>query len=1095
MTCPRCHAENPAGMRFCGHCAAPLPILCPRCNTGNPPGNNFCGHCAAPLDGTADREANEPAPASSGELKRVTMLFCDLVGSTPLAERLGPETTHELIRWFIDTALAEVERYEGTTPQFSGDGFLALFGAPITHEDHVRRALLAALAIRESVTGITARPPDSRWPKLEMRIGIHTGLVVFGSVGGNLRMDPTAIGDAANVAARLHTSAEPGTILISGETCHLAQGFAQVERVGLLTLKGKDEPIAAYRLLGVSHRLIAEETRAAARPFVGRTSEVAALDELVPLVLGGRGQVVGIVGEPGIGKSRLLREFRQRLADAVRWIEGRCLSYGTMTPYLLVLDLLRGICGIVETDETAAIIGKLRSTLQKTGMPPGQDSVLLHLLGIVEPGAAPPLPSPEAVKRKTFETLRDLFIAAGRQRPLFFVLEDLHWLDKVSEEFLAFLGEIVGDTRILLLAAYRPEYRPPWIDKPYASQVPLNPLSRAESLNLVHAVPGHLDEGVTDAIVAKADGNPFFLEQLAFDAGEAHGARPAGLVPNTIRDVVMARIDRLPGNAKRLLQAASVIGRAFSLRLLRAVCQGSRPIEPDLRELIRLEFIHERFDSDRPAYVFHHALTQETAYASLLKRYRSKLHGLVGEAIEEFYEERTDEVAEPLAFHFGRSDAADKAVDYGILAAEKAQRRWANGEALAYFDDVLSRLQAMPDTGANRVRRIDGVLKQAEVKFALGEHTKHIAALEEISEIVQEANDPRRSATWHYWTGFLHSLTGSRPAVAIEHCREAAAIAARAGLDEIAGFATSSLAMAYIFAGRPRDAIECGERALAIFEPSGNLWWAGRTLWHLTLAANALGDWDRSLDYCRRALDHGTTLDEPRLKAIASWRMGSAHIQRGELEEGLEWCDKALSLAPIPYDVANARAVRGYGLVKAGKIDAGIAELTDAVAWFENSHLRQPSLRWALWLAEGHLRRGDHASARSLVDDILNESRSAGYLHLEALACWLRGECLSRDAPAAAEEYVETALRMFAEIGARNDLAMALVSRAGLRKRAGDLTVARQLLKQAGEIFTTLGTRGEPARVETALAELDRAPRARGARQDRVTRDRLPAGH
>jgi tetratricopeptide (TPR) repeat protein len=929
-----------------------------------------------------------------------------------------------------------------------------------------------------------------------MRIGIHTGLVVFGSVGGNLRMDPTAIGDAANVAARLQTSAEVGTILISEETSRLAQGYAQVEPVGLLTLKGKAEPFAAYRLLGVSHRLAADRASAAARPLVGRRSELAALGGLVASVAEGHGQLIGIVGEPGIGKSRLLHEFRNRLAGGMTWVEGRCLSYGTMTPYLLVLDLLRGICGILETDNTEAITARLRATLAEIGMNPDQDSaLLLHLLGIENLGEVPALPSPEAIKTKAFETLRQLIIGASRRRPLSLALEDLHWIDKVSEEFLAFLGEIAGRSRILLLATYRPGYRPPWIDKSYAGQVPLKPLSRAESLDLVRSLPGRLDQPVTEAIVSKADGNPFFLEQFAFDADEATGARPAEMVPNTIRDVVMARIDRLSSDAKRLLQTASVIGREFSLRLLRVVWQGSEPIEPHLRELIRLEFIFERFDNERTGYVFRHALTRETAYASLLKRYRTTLHAVVGTAIEEFYGERTDEVAEPLAFHFGRSNEADKAVDYAILAAEKAQRRWANGEALAYFDDVLSRLEAMPDTGANRVRRIDGVLKQAEVKFALGEHTKHIAALEGISEIVQEANDPRRSATWHYWTGFLHSLTGSRSEVAIEHCREAAAIASRAGLDEITGFATSSLAMVYVFAGRPQDAIECGERALAIFEPSGNLWWAGRTLWHLTLAANALGDWDRSLDYCRRALDHGTTLNEPRLKAIASWRMGSAYIQRGDLEEGLGWCDKALSLAPIPYDAANARAVRGYGLVKAGQIDAGIAELAGAVDWFENSHLRQPSLRWALWLAEGHLRRGDHTSARSLVDDILNESREAGYLHLEALACWLTGECLSPDAPEKAEGYVETALRMFAEIGARNDLAMALVSQAVLRKRAGDMLMARQLLNQAGEIFTTLGTRGEPARVETALAQLDGAPPAPGERQNRVAGDRLPAEH
>jgi class 3 adenylate cyclase/tetratricopeptide (TPR) repeat protein len=1058
-------------MRFCGHCAAPLPILCARCNAENPPENNFCGHCAAPLE----RAADEPIRAPSAELKRVSMLFCDLVGSTPLAERLGAETMHELIRWFIDTALAEVQRYEGTTPQFSGDGFLALFGAPITYEDHVRRALLAAIAIREAVTGNLAQVPDRRWPELQIRIGIHTGLVVFGSVGGNLRMDPTAIGDAANIAARLHTSAEPGTILISEETCRLAEGYAQVEPAGLLTLKGKDEPIAAYRLLGVSHHLATEGAPAASRPFVDRTNEIAILDGLVPSFEEGRGRLIGIVGEPGIGKSRLLDEFRGHLTGAVTWVEGRCLSYSTMTPYLLVLDLLRGICGIGETDTTEAVIAKLRATLAEVGMDPDQDSVLLHLLGIQELSGAPALPSPEAVKARAFTTVRQLILGASRRQPLFLVLEDLHWLDKVSEEFLAFLGEVVGDSRILLLATYRSGYRPPWIDQPYAGQLPLNPLSRADSLDLVRAVPGRLGEPVTDAIVSKADGNPFFLEQLAFDAGEATGARSVEMVPNTIRDVVMARIDRLPNDAKRLLQTASVIGREFSLRLLRAVWQGKDPIEPHLRELIGLEFIYERFDSERTAYVFRHALTQETAYASLLKRYRSTLHAAVGKAIEEIYEERTDEFAEPLAFHFGRSNDNDKAVDYAILAAEKAQRRCAYSDALDYFEGALRRLEEMPDIRPNRIRRVDAVIKQAEVKLALGRHAEHIGALDKIRNLVAEIEDPQRRVAWHYWTGYLHCLTGGRPVVTIDHCHEAAAIASAAGFNQLHGLVGTCLAQAYVVAGELHAAIEAGEHALSIFEAHTDPWLASRALWHLSSAANYLGDWEASFLYCRRALQYATDLDDLRFKTAALWRTGSAHIQRGDAEQGLRYCEEALALRPIPYESTLARTVRGYGMIKTGHVDAGVAELAGIVVWFEESRLAYVHSLARVWLAEGYLAQGNTIAARPLVEKIIETCRTAGYSHYEGLAHRVMADCVAREAPAKAAKHAGEALRLLERIGARNDFAKALVTRAALRRHAGDVPEARELLKQAHEIFVKLGTRGEPARVEAALADLDHA--------------------
>lgn len=1095
MRCSRCHAENPAGMRFCGQCAAPLGSVCPSCGAGNPPENKFCGQCAAPLDesvspGFAEPARDIPKPLAAptptakstlpGEMKQVTVLFCDIVDSTALTERLGPEAMRDLVSSFLATSLAEVHRYGGTAPQFSGDGFMAVFGAPLTYEDHVRRALLGALAIQRALSG-DAGEPDRERLDLPVRIGIHTGPVVFGPIGDKLPMDFTVIGDTANVAARLQQAAASGTILLSEATRLLGQGYARFEPVGPLTLKGKAEPILAYRLLGVSHRRSAldQSTSVHTTTFVDRESELAILNNFFRQVENGRSQAVGVVGEPGIGKSRLLAEFRLQLAEGrVTWVEGRCLSYGTAIPYLLVLDLLRSNCGIVETDIPEAITEKVRSGLQEVGMDPEQDSlVLLRLLGIKDDvGGSPALSNPETVKTKTFETFRQLSIKGSLQRPLALVVEDLHWVDKISEEFLGFLTENVLDARILLLATYRPGYRPPWIDKSYAGQTPLQPLSRGDSLHVVRSVlrADRLVDLVTEEIVAKGDGNPFFLEQLALHAGEARDLRADLMVPNTIHDVVMARIDRLPDEMKLLLQTAAVIGREFSPRLLNAVWKGREPLDTQLRELGRLEFVYERVESEGTMYVFRHALTQETAYGSLLEKHRRTYHGAVGHALEELYSGRTDEVAELLALHFGRSDEAEKAVDFAILAAEKAQRRWANNDALTYFNDALHHLDAMPDTPPNRLRRIDAVIKQAEVKFALGQHTEHIQALEKIRSIVDETDDPHRRAAWHYWTGFLHSMTGGRPDVAIERCREAAAIASAAGLEELDAFAESCLAHVYFVAGRLRDAVASGERALASFESRGNLWWAGRTLWHMSPAANALGEWDASLRYCRRGLEYGTVLNDLRLKAAGWLRMGSAYIQQGDCDRGLQCCNEALALAPIPYDVAMTKAVRGYGAIKAGRFDAGIAEMSEAVAWFESSHLHYTHQRFALWLAEGHLRGGDRASARPLIENALDTSRTTGYLHFEALACWLMGDYLAAEAPVAAQDYIETAMRILQRIDARNDLAKAMITRAMLRQAAGDLRTARQLLDQADTIFQTLGTLDEPARVKAARAALDR---------------------
>jgi tetratricopeptide (TPR) repeat protein len=912
-----------------------------------------------------------------------------------------------------------------------------------------------------------------------VRIGIHSGPVIFGSIGDRLPMDHTVIGDTANVAARLQQAADPGTILLSEATRLLAQGFARVEPIGPLTLKGKAEPILAYRLLGVSHRRagLRESTPARMAAFVNRESELAILNNFLRQAENGRGQVVGVVGEPGIGKSRLLAEFRQQLGTRrVTWVEGRCLSYGTQIPYLLALDLLRSNWGIGEADTPDAITEKVRLGLQAVGMDPDQDgAVLLHLLEIKDVNGSPALSNPETVKEKAFEILRQLSIKVSLRRPLVLVLEDLHWVDKVSEEFLGLLAENVREARVLLLATYRPGYRPPWIDKSYAGQNPLQPLSRDDSIHMVRSMVRveRLVELVTEEIVAKADGNPFFLEQLALHAGEARDLRSDLMVPNTIHDVVMARIDRLPEKTKQLLQTASVIGREFSLRLLRTVWKGAGSLESQLRELSRLEFVHERVETEGAIYVFRHALTQETAYGSLLERHRRAYHGAVGQALEELYSSRIEEVAELLALHFGRSDEGEKSVDYAILAAEKSQGRWANREALSYFDDALHRLDLLPDSEANRLRRIDAVIKQGDGKFALGQHGEYIEALDHIRDLVEQSDDPRRRATWHYWRGWSHLMTGGQPDIAIEHCNQAAALAAAAGLEEVKAYAESCLAQAYLPAGRPREAIEAGERALTSFESLGNLWWAVRTITALSPAATALGEWDRSLSYCRRAIEHGTTLNNVRFKIIGLWRMGMTYIQQGDPERGIMYCNEALALAPLPYDAATAKWARGYGEIKAGRVDAGIADLTEAVAWLETSRLWYPRRRVSFFLAEGYLRRGDCAAARSLIESVLEPSRAMGYLHFEGMACWLMGECLAPEDPVAAEPYVEAAMGILGRVGARNDLGRAMMTRAALRQAAGDAATARALLDRAEAIFQALGTLDEPARVEAARAALD----------------------
>jgi class 3 adenylate cyclase len=401
-----------------------------------------------------------------GEMKQVTVLFCDIVGSTPLTDRLGSEGMRDLVSSFLNTSLAEVRRYGGTAPQFLGDGFMAVFGAPVTQEDHVQRALLAALAVQHALggTGSAAAADGTDKFDLPVRIGIHTGSVVFGPIADGLAMDDTIIGDTANLAARLQQAAEPATILLSEATYRLAQSYVRVDPVGPLILKGKPDPVLAFRLLEVSQTRAAARASTAARTtsFVNRQSDLMILHNFLRQVENGHRQAVGIVGEPGIGKSRLLAEFRQQLGpERVTWLEGRCLSYGTAIPYLPILDILRANCGIVENDSREAIAEKIGSHLTQVGIDADQDAlVLFHLLGIEDLSGSPLLSNPEAVKAKAFEVLRKLILKLALERPLVLVLEDLHWIDKISEELLGFLAENVPNAGLLMLATYRPDIAP-----------------------------------------------------------------------------------------------------------------------------------------------------------------------------------------------------------------------------------------------------------------------------------------------------------------------------------------------------------------------------------------------------------------------------------------------------------------------------------------------------------------------------------------------------------------------------------------------------------------------------------------------------------
>lgn len=987
-----------------------------------------------------------PAVPLRWERRRVTLLRAEIV---PFTSEHRPADLGRPLPAIVE----KVQAFGGRIEELAATRVVAAFGVePV--EDAPRRAANAALAIRKAAE--RARAGDEEpWA---VKLAIHAQEVTVGRMTGATVLDDASRQEAWTALASLAADAAADDVVVSEALTSVLERRFDVAPVG----RGR-----AFRVAGREHSSLGPSAGMAA--FVGRRGELDLLLARFQSAASGQGQAVTLVGDAGIGKSRLLYELRQAAsAGPAVVVEGHCLSYGSGIPYLPVLEMVRTLFALADADTPETIAAKLETGLRVLGVG-GVEATgdLLRLLGVKEDGVAH---SAEAFKARTLETLRQLWLTQARQRPLLLMVEDLHWIDRASEEFFASLADVLSGAAILLVSTARPGYRAPWTDKSYATQVALAPLPADEAASIVRGMLG--DHGVDamgiDTILAKAEGNPFYLEEIA---RVVRGRGALAELPDTIQDVVRARIDRLPDPARDVLQTAAVLGRKFSARVLRGMRGDAADPVDLLRDLTRQEFLYEQSVGDETLYVFKHAVTHEVAYATPLDAHRRQLHAAAGHEVERMHAGRIDEVVELLAHHFGSSDDDARAVDYAILAAEKAQRRSANQEALVYFEAAQLRLQRMPDDAANRLRRIDAVVKQAEVKFALGRHAEHVQTLESIRGLIEQVDDPLRHATWLYWTGFLHSLTGSRPEVAIGYCRAAAVIAEEHGFEEVQGYVQCCLAQAHVIGGDLAEAVDAGERALAIFGARGNVWWSCRALWHLASAANAKGEWSRGLDYSRRALQYGHAVDDRRLKVVASWRIGSTHILSGDVARGIERCDEALALAPLPIDEAMTKAVRGHGLARAGHVVAGTTEQEEALAWLARYNLRYTASVFSLNLAEDYLRGGDTRRAMDLVDNVLAIARDAHYQHLEAVALRLRGECHAAREPAQAIADLDSAIARLASIGARNELGKALVARAGL-DAATDAEGARARLEEALAIFDALETSDEPARVRGLLATL-----------------------
>ena len=976
-------------------------------------------------------------PHPVGEYKPVSLLCCGLHDAPSLAARLGSEGLYHLLQTVVELVQEVLRPYDGTLLPPTSESVTAVFGAPVAQEDHARRAVLAALALHQRLRAYSALRAQLAGAALAVRMGVHSGLVVVGGLGQDPQRRSTVVGAPAHLALRLQQRAAPGTILLSAATYQLVHAEVRVDPCGTLAVDGSPTPMPVYTVQGLvgRHAGVVGRGRRDHSPFVGRARELARLDDHLAAAMAGQGQVVGLVGEPGMGKTRLLAEFCRRVpGDQVTVYVGQCLSYGQSTPYLPVCDLLQQVCGLVEGDTAAVHTAAVQQRLHASGITAEDDvALLLQLLDLPVAQEALAQRSPEGRQARTFALLRHLILDAAQQRPLVLVVENLHWSDPTSAAWLASLVERLAGAAVLLLGTYRPGYQPVWGAHAAVTQVVLPPLRTSESRTVVQAVLGTvaLHEARLRAIVAQAGGNPFFLEELAWHAREQGVQDTPGAVPETVHAVLAARMDRLSSETKYLLQVAAVIGPEVPLPLLQVIAELSEDgLHRGLAELQAVEFLYETRLFPDHVYTFKHALTHEVAYSSLLQERRRILHARIVEALEGLAGDRVAEQVERLAYHALRGEVWDKALAYGWQAGEKAMARSAYGEAVGYLEQALSALPHLPETRDTREQAIDLRLALHHALDTSGNLGRMLAYVREAEALAAALDDARRLGHVSSFLSIHLSGTGAYDQ-AIATAQRALAFATASGDPVLRGRTHYYLGVAYQAQGDYRLAIDhFGQTAASIkgaqrHERFGHTALPAVTsrAW-LAVCHAELGQFTDGRALGEEGLQIAEVVDHPGSLVYALWGSGLLSLRRGDLPRAVLLLERAVHLcqdAALPVLFGRTAAALGAAYTLAGRVTDPVPLLTQAL---EQTTAGKSVLQTfcCLSLGEAQVLAGHLEEAHALAERTLALARERQERGNEAYALRLLGDIAARRGPpeaAPAEAHYRRALDLAEELGMR----------------------------------------------------------------------------
>ncbi len=1069
-------------------------LCCAACGRENPKAAKFCTEC-----GTALVERQQPTAGSrttnnlptdsppSAERRQLTVMFCDLVGSTDLSQRLDPEDLRTVVRAYQEAAAQAIQRYEGHIAQYLGDGLLVYFGYPQAHEDDAERAVRAGLEILTALRALNDTLESTHAIRLAARVGIHTGPVVIGAMGGGAKSEVLALGDTTNIAARLEAVAAPDSVVISGATQRLVPGMFLLQDLGTPPLKGIAKPIRAYAVLratGVRSRLDVDPRTLT--PLVGRDQELGLLIERWEQAQGSEGQAVLIAGEAGVGKSRLLQAFRERLSETPHtWLECRCTPYTEGSAFHPLIELLQQGLGFKPDDEPETKLRRLQGGIERAQLSvPDVVPLIAALLSLPLSDRYRPLrQSPELQRKQTMEALVAWTLALAEQQPLVLLFEDLHWCDPSTVELLALALEQSPTAKVLTLLTFRPSFEPPWQARSTLTPLAINRLSRREATTMIggmtRGVP--LPDAVVERIVERADGIPLFVEELTKMVLESDlVAERAGRyaltgpltelkIPTTLQDSLMARLDRLlPG--KEVAQLGAALGREFPYELLRSVSLQEEPrLHAGLAQLVDAELFYQRGTPPDATYTFKHALIQDTAYQSLLKSVRQQFHTRIAQVLEERFPERVASEPEVIARHYDQAGLVAQAITHYQRAGERATQRSANEEAISHLRRALALVATLPETRERHQMELGlqmaiGAPISAARGWSNPDYEGAYARARELAFQIGESPELPRvleaMAAAYLMKGDL--------ATSAEVAQEALAAAERTGeaLDRL--LAHVCVGCPLLFQGHFSPALQHFEQAIGLYNPSAHASFAYALGFDRGVAAHSyaalchsyLGRPDQALALSEAAVALAKRVEHPVTLANALFQAGVIHYQHGELDRMGERIGELLALAEqlgFPFWLGAGRIFRGVARVESGEGEAGIAEMQQALVELAGigSGIGAPAILFVL--AEALRKVGRHDEALGALGLGVAQAEAQGQHYVDADLHRLRADILLDQG----EDAVEEAAALFGhslEIARRQETKMfelrAATSLARLWQRQGKRAAARALLAPLYAWFT-----------------------------------------